>query len=326
VDFGTQPAVGTSKVSVVRTTGPTATLGDLASAISRAGGPATAQVIDLGAGAGTDPPARLILTAGQTGSSGALTVDLSGFTGLDDTMLSDLRPAGDAKIHLGSLTAIRSTNTITDLLPGVTLNLAKAAPGTDVTVTVASDTTAVVSKVKALVDALNGVRSTMAKYTSYDAAKKVGGVLLSDGDARSLSSGLASATGRLLPAGSSFRTLSQLGVSLQRDGTYQLDETKLRAAADSDPAAVASSLSALAQPIAAWAKNSDGVTGTAYRAKTAADAQSVSYGKQIDNFQLILDQREARYRTQFSNLERALGQMKDQSNWLAGQIASLPQG
>ena len=31
-------------------------------------------------------------------------------------------------------------------------------------------------------------------------------------------------------------------------------------------------------------------------------------------------------KTQFANLETALGKLKDQSNWLSGQLASLPTG
>ena len=323
VTFGEPPEVGTAKVSVAHTTSDTATVKDLAAAISAAGGPATAQVLDLGADSETPPPTRLVLTASQTGTIGALTVSLSGFSGLTDADISDLRPAQDAKVQIGTLTATRSSNSIADLLPGVTLNLAKVSPaGTSVTVTVGTDADAVVAKVKALVDALNGVRSTMTKYTGYDADKKVGGVLLSDTNARSVAGTLASTTAQLLPAGA-FRTLSQLGVSIGRDGTYSLDETKLRDALGNDPSGVASSLAALAKPIATWAKDSDGTTGVASRAKAAAVAQSKDYGEQIDHYQVVLDQREARYRAQFTKLETVLGQLRDQSNWLAGQIASL---
>ncbi len=322
VTFTSVPEVGTSKVSVARTT-ETSTLGDLARAISAAGGPATAQVLDLGAGAGADPPARLVVTATRTGTPGALTVDLTGFNGLTNDMMSDLRPPADAVVHIGSLTARRSSNTIADLIPGVTLNLARATPpDTEVTVTVGTDADAVIGKVKALVDALNGVRSGITKYAGYDADKKVGGVLLSDFNARSLTSSLGATTGQLLPSGA-YRTLSALGVSITRGGSYQLDETKLRTALGDDQGAVASAVAALAKPIATWAKASDGVTGVASRAKATAVAQSKDFGEQIDRYQLVLDQREARYRSQFSKLEAVLGQLKDQSNWLAGQIAKL---
>jgi len=326
VDFNSIPvAAGTSKISVVRTSG-TATVSDLATAISAAGGPATAQVLDLGAGAEDGLPARLVLTASQTGTAGALTVDLSGFSGVATSDLGNLRTAGDAVVHLGTLTAIRSSNTIGDLIPGVTLNLVKASPpGTDVTVTVSPDTDALAGKVKTLVDALNGVRTSVGKYTGYDADKKVAGVLLGDSQAQAMISSMASTTGQLLPPGL-VRTLSQLGVSLGRDGTYTFDDSKLRAALGSDQAATTNGLAALVRPIAAWAKAADGVTGTAARARAAAQTQSKDIAGQIDHFQTILDQREARYRTQFAQLETTLGQLKDQSNWLAGQIAGLGSG
>jgi flagellar hook-associated protein 2 len=325
VTFDAIPAAGTAKISVVRTTA-TATVADLAGAISAAGGPATAQVLDLGAGADDGLPARFVVTAAQTGTAGALTMTLTGFTGLTGDDLEPLREPGDAVVHIGTLTAVRSSNTISDLIPGVTLNLVKASPpDTEVTVQVGPDADALAAKVKALVDALNGVRSTVGKYTSYDADKKTAGVLLGDSSARALTSSLSTTTGQLLPTGA-VRTLSQLGVTLNRDGTYAFDDSKLRAALSADQAGTADSLAGLTKSIAGWAKDSDGLTGLASRAKDAATAQSRDIRQQMDRFQVILDKREARFRTQFAKLETTLGQLRDQSTWLAGQIASLSSG
>jgi flagellar hook-associated protein 2 len=94
----------------------------------------------------------------------------------------------------------------------------------------------------------------------------------------------------------------------------------------SDQAGTTKALAALIQPTAAWARASGGITGAATRAKEAAQTQSRNIGTQIDGFQVILDQREARYRNQFAKLETLLGQLKDQSSWLASQIAGLGQG
>ena len=77
-------------------------------------------------------------------------------------------------------------------------------------------------------------------------------------------------------------------------------------------------------PIAGWAKEATGEKGAATRAKASADAQSKDLGTQIDAYQVRLDAREARYRQQFASLETLLGKLRDQSSWLAGQIASLP--
>ena len=320
VDFGSTITTGTASVSVAQA-GATTTLSDLAGALTAAGGPARAQAVAVDGGA------RLIVTAAATGTANALDIKLSGALAGALGGVSTLRAAADADIvipgsgPLGDLHATRSSNTVSDLLPGVTLNLAKAAPDTDVTITVGTDADAVVAKVKTLVDALNGIRSTVDKYASYDATNKKAGVLLSSTDATSLPSSLAAATGQLLTG--SIKTLSALGVSLNRDGTYDFDDSKLRTALGADPAGVNTALSTVAKSVATWARNSDGVTGTAFQAQQAAKAQSKDYGQRIDDYQVILTAREDEYRRQFAQLETLLGQLKDQSNWLAGQIASL---
>src|SRR5207248_11143663 len=47
---------------------------------------------------------------------------------------------------------------------------------------------------------------------------------------------------------------------------------------------------------------------------------------QIADWDQRLELRQNLLRTQFANLETALGKLNDQSNWLAGQLASLPTG
>ena len=47
---------------------------------------------------------------------------------------------------------------------------------------------------------------------------------------------------------------------------------------------------------------------------------------QIADWDQRLELRQNLLKTQFANLETALGKLKDQSNWLAGQLAGLPTG
>jgi len=71
----------------------------------------------------------------------------------------------------------RSSNTVTDVIPGVTLNLTATTSGTAVTVTVNTDTAAIKQKVYDFVDSFNEVRSYIAEQTTYDSNTNVGGVL-----------------------------------------------------------------------------------------------------------------------------------------------------
>jgi flagellar capping protein FliD len=313
---------GSAKVVVAHTTAPTATAADLASAISSTGGLLSAQVISL------DPAAadgsKLVVNSSATGTANALTVDLRSYAAFAANNVDTLRAASDAEVRLGDnlIAATRSTNSFTDLLPGVTLNLTKADPDTDVTVTVARDTDGIVAKVKALVDALNGVTSTVARHTAYNAASKTGGALLGDSTARNLTSALRSTVGSQL--GSGPHTLfSQLGVSSTSKGGYTFDESKLRSALAADPQAVTTALTALAAPVANWARTWDGTSGAVAQAKSGAETESRALQTRIDAATLRLAAREERFRRQFGSLETLLGTLRNQSSWLASQINGL---
>jgi flagellar hook-associated protein 2 len=308
---------GSATVAVV-TTAAGATLADLATAITAAGGPATAQVINTGSGT---TPWRLVVSASATGTAGALTVDLNGFVGLE-AGLSDLRPAADATLTMGTLTITRSTNTITDVVPGVTLNLVAAAPGTDVTVNVTRDADAIVKKVKALVDALNEVVKAEKRYDYYDPNTKAAGVLLGDSSARGMLQRLLDGVHATLDSGS-LTTIGQLGVTVQRDGTYALDETKLRAAIASDFSGVAAVIANVAGTLKATVVDMQDPEGLLATVKGGAEANKRMLQQRIDRENGRLELVEARYRRQFARLEQVLGQLRDQSQALAGQINGL---
>ena len=325
-DFAGAPTAGTASVAVANVAAH-GTLADLASAISTAGGPARAQVVDFGGGQG----ARLILTATNTGTDNG--VELLWTDGDNSrtspsplvAAMAELKPAQNAAIEIPGIdgtTATRQTNTISDLVPGVTLNLVKKDDN-PVTVTVTQDVDGAVSKVQALVTSLNGVVSGIKSAIGYDAATKKAGALLGDSTARSLQSSLATATGTLLETGT-YKLFSQLGLSLTKDGTYTLDESKLRAALGSDYDNTGTAINSLVGEVLDWAKDNDATTGTVSRAKGGAKSTSTDLQKQIDGYDVRLAATEARFRKQFTALEAALGQLKSQSSWLAGQIASLP--
>ena len=316
VSFAGNVTNGTATLSVANlTSGAAAT--DLASAISVAGGPARAQVVSL-----NSSDFRLVVTANGVGSANALQWNWSGAS-LGLAGPSDLSTL-DAQVTIPGIgTATRQSNTITDLVPGLTLNLVKADPTTPVTVDVAHDVDGTVTKVKALVDALNGVVGSLQSNSNYDPAAQKAGPLLGSSTLNSLGSSLADATGTLLTSGT-YKLFSQLGVSIQKDGTYTLDESKLRGALTTDYGSATTAISALAQPLHTWAIDNDALTGTVHFAEDGAKSTSTDLQNQIDDYNVRLAATEARYRLQFTNLETALGQLKDQSTWLSGQLASLP--
>ncbi len=144
--------------------------------------------------------------------------------------------AVDAEATVDGLLVKSATNTIANVVDGLTLSLKKEAIGTKVTVSVAQDTAAITKAVTDFVDGYNKTVSSIKELTFYDAKKKQGGPLLGDAAVRGLMSELRQTIGR--PVGditTSFSTLSSIGVVTQSDGTLALDSSKLQTALSKKP-------------------------------------------------------------------------------------------
>ena len=322
VRFTGVPRAGTLSIGVAVTSSDTSTAADLASALASAGGPARAALVDTG---DTAAPYKLVLSATGTGTAGALRVTstsaaLSGAT--------ELRAATDAEIVLGTgdqaLTLTRSSNSVTDLLPGVTLDLVKADPTADVTVAVARDDKAVTAKVKALVDGLNETLSWVKTNSTYDIAGKKGGPMVGDNSVRALAGALTTAMST--PVAGTLRSAGQVGVTMTRQGTYELDEAKLGEMLASDPEGVAALVTGLATSVAEVAKAAAAKDGVLDVGKASTAARAKELQGRIEAWDDKLSAIQTRYQRQFSALDVALSRMNSQSSWLASQINSLPTG
>jgi len=129
---------------------------------------------------------RLVLTAKETGSEKAITFSDDGDVLLGLGVLvnegtihpNTIQEATDAEVKVNSLTITRATNTITDALAGLTLQLKQE--GKSATITVSSDTQKAVDAIKVFVDQYNSAMDFIASKTSYDKETKIAGPLLGD--------------------------------------------------------------------------------------------------------------------------------------------------
>jgi flagellar hook-associated protein 2 len=239
-------------------------------------------------------------------------------------------PARDAKISIGddgaagAYTVSSPSNTFTNLMPGLTVT-ASAETTTPVTITTSTDTSAISSKVKAMVDAANDALSGISDLSTYDATTKVGGPLLSDSTTRFMSQNLLSAVSN---GKTGYGSFSQLGISLDQTGKITFDADKFAAAFAADPAKVQDAIQkGLATTYDTQAKGAtNSVDGSLTVAIQGRDARVKDLTDQIADWDTRLQTKKEALQRQFSNLEVALGKLKDQSSWLAGQIASLPSG
>ncbi len=207
------------------------TLEELRDAINGSSAGVRAAIIDDGGGAS---PYRLVLTSETSGTVGEMdvTVDLTGGTA---PTFSDMQPAQDAQIQLGSgagaITISSSSNTVSGAIPGVTLNLLAADPATPVTLTVARDEAAIQARIEDLVAAYNEVVDFFADQFYFDSETGHMGTLFGDFRLQGLQQDLARSLGNaVVGATGEFHSLSELGVRVQSTGKLSVDTSTLAGA------------------------------------------------------------------------------------------------
>lgn len=208
-------------------------------AINEANGGISASIVNDGSGD------RLVISSNDTGLSNALkiTVTDDDLDNIDNNGLSELAfdvstggtahltetvAASDAKVIIDGITVNKASNTITDAIQGVTLNLLKADIGNPSNLTVARDTASVQASIQSFVSAFNDLDKTITDLSKFDTESKRGSILTGDSTVRSVQSQLRGVFNTpLTTAGGGLSTLSEIGITFQTDGTLSLDSSKL---------------------------------------------------------------------------------------------------
>jgi len=149
--------------------------------------------------------------------------------------------AADAELEIDGVYVRRASNTITDVIPGLTFDLRYADPATTVEVAVTRDLDAAKSAIEEFVNALNAVVDYVKEQSAAAPAGQARKPFSGDFVARSVLNQLRAALDFALPVGEpgAPRRLSDIGIEVDRNGRYQLNAEKLRAALEAHPNAVA---------------------------------------------------------------------------------------
>ena len=166
----------------------------------------------------------------------------SGLSSLVSSLVTS-QQATDAAITVDGATVRSQTNTFVDVLPGVSLDISKAAVGRIATVETAMTSTQLSDGINAFVEQLNALGKEMATLMARGVDGKPGGPLAGDTAARQLVQTLRglSSVPLVTPEGESL-TLAELGVRTNRDGTLMVDSTILNRVIAANPARVAAVL------------------------------------------------------------------------------------
>ena len=312
VDLSTADSDGDSAVSQT----------ELARAInSAANGSVTASVVTV---SGTS---YLTLTAKDTGVSGAITLDTSGVTdGSLVTALSsgtELSAAQDAIFKIGNeadgITVQQASNTYSGITGlGVTFTKAMVNGDTPMSVTVATDTSAINDKVKKFVDAYNTLRTKLDELTATSIDSNARGVFASDAGVRSLKNSLNGILRKTFGGA----TLKELGIEADRYGKLSIDNEKLKDVLTTDPtmlddvfgyATTATSsgvLGAMDTVLDAWTESTK---GQITRRKAIVDKQQQNLQTRQTRLETQFNTMYQRYLQQFTQLQSLTSQLQNTS-------------
>jgi flagellar hook-associated protein 2 len=310
-------SVGTGDDQTVDVT-DTTTLEELRDAINALGAGATASILNDG---DASNPYRLIVKSDDTGTSNDITYG----TNDTDLVMSTLQASANAAFTVDTLSISSESNTVTDVIDGVTLNLLSADAGTTVNVTIARDAGAVRAKVQDILDAYNAVAEYIEENNRYNTDTKISEPLFGESIARTIKDDIKRVLmSEVTGLDSTMNRLVHAGISVDIHGKFTLDSTTFDTALTTDFANLRDlfvedttdyvGFGGLIQDIADEITSySDG------RIKEKRDGIASTISN-IDattrNKELQLAAYEARIRGEFTALEILLAGLKQQSSYL----------
>jgi flagellar hook-associated protein 2 len=319
------PKSGTSAVAVTINAG--SSLSDVATAINEANAGVSATVVN-----GTDGP-QLIVTSDETGETNQIkitsTISGLGFDPEDPLASGNLTQATEAKNAIlkidGITIADTTSNTVTDAITGVTLNLTATNDNDPTQLVISNDPSNLETKLQAFVDAYNSARSTIKTLSKYDSTGTSTGVLNGDTTVTSALNQLRSLLSTVpSDASSSYQYLSELGVTSSSDGTLSLDTDVLATATTSDFASVAKTVAAYGTAFDTLTTDmNDSEDGLITVRIDGLNTTSNNLDDRIESTSRLLEMIQARYEAQFTSLETLLASMDTTSTYLTQQLDNL---
>ncbi|NLU35263.1 MAG: flagellar filament capping protein FliD [Wolinella succinogenes] len=148
--------------------------------------------------------------------------------------LENIQSAQDAKLTYNGIAITRPTNSINDIVSGVSLELTAVHKEDDspAVIRVTRDNKAIYDEAQNFVDSFNALMDQLEQDTKYDVDTKIAGVFQGDSDIRSIKNAL---NNLLSYTDGDKNSLYKYGISLNESGRLTLDSEKLQKAYEEDP-------------------------------------------------------------------------------------------
>jgi flagellar hook-associated protein 2 len=290
----------------------------MVSAINGAKLGVTAQLINTGNGY------KVVIT-GETGASKAFTLtskDSNGVAVPGVAFTNNLQTATDASLRVNGLSVSRSSNTITDVIDGVTLDLFASTTGS-ARVDLNRDTTGIKDNIKGLVKAYNDFEASLKILGDRKSeVAEFGGTLAGESLLQSIRSQVrAMITDTSSTPGTNIKAARNVGLSMDRNGKLNLDEAKLDTALQDNFAEVSTMFSAGTNNKSVYSTAPAGLAGDAINkiekmllstgaidTKTKNNSTKIeAYKKDLEVLEKRMEKLLDRYMSQFSMMESIVG-------------------
>ncbi|QDI03530.1 MULTISPECIES: flagellar filament capping protein FliD [Xanthomonas translucens group] len=306
------------------TVGENSKLSDIAAAINKAAGGSgvTASVVSA------DDGNHLVLNAVDSGKKGVLNITSSGGNGGLSALtysngssggLTQTVAAADAVVRVDGFERTSSSNAIADLVPGVTLNLTKAAEGTKYSLSIANDNTALKANLTAFVTAYNTTNTLLKSSSAYNATSNKASALTGDSMVRGLQQSLRK------QISDNVVDLKALGMTIDKNGVMSFDSAKFDSAMTSDPASAKATFGTKGSFTTGidtlLDSNLDAANGTITQRTTALNKHIGDLTDQLSNLDKRMETLTTNYTARFTAMDAMVAKMQSISDGLSKQFS-----
>jgi len=282
-----------------------------------------------------DSGTELVLTSNKVGAANSIAImatDSDAGDGMDlnrlaTTNFTAVQTAQDSIIYVDGQKVTQASNTLADVIHGVTLTLKKADINVTGTMSVSLDKDSVKTKVNEFIKAYNSLADTMNSLSGYDPGTKKGGPLFGDATLRGVQNQLRQAISNPVPGTTTFATLAEIGIKSNKKGQLELDASKLDSVIASDFDAVSklfASSDGLGKRFDTMLTNYLSSEGSLSSRVDGVTNQIEDIAGQRGKLNLRLSALESRYRKQFTAMDALLGRLQSTSSFLSQQLSNLP--
>ena len=213
----------------------------------------------------------------------------------------------NAELSVDGLAVSSASNTISNVIPGLTLNLTGASGATN-NVSITANSSGTESALQNFVSAYNTVIQTLNSQIDVKPSQQDPASLIDFGTATGIENQMQAMLSQIVVPSGSVQTLSDLGLEIQKDGTLNLNSTTLANAVEANPNAVNAIFSTATTGIAATITNlvnqeTDPVSGALTLAQTSLNSNITDLTNQESDYDTYLQNEQTQLTDEFTNME-----------------------